>query len=334
MNVDQKIKELESQVSLVQKELESLKNYVHNSKEIAADENTGFINENNITARPQSKLQQSSEQSTLQNPEQSSQQNSQKERVSVKTSSSSNVESILGKYFMGIAASVLIFIALILFGVLIYRNFTDVMKLIAIYGISTALLLSGCLMLRKKRNAFLLSLTGCGLGAFYTSMILTYTYFHRINDITLYFMLVAWTIAVIFIARQYHAMMISIIGQCGILIASLFGLSVVDSDAGFLLLSIFIVVSTSMFLLLECSIYKQRMQCFFILTDAFLLFITGIFRIFARGHHIPLIVNTTAIILLAYSFFLFLFFIRKVLKQSSYSLRMESQFAIPTELRL
>ena len=299
MDVNQKINDLELQLRNMQSELDMLKRYVHNANE----------NVSTIKPIPNSSVPK-------QNPPK---QAAPKESISTKTSVSSNLEKFFGKYLMGIAASVLIFIGLILFGILIYRNFTDTLKIVTIYGISTVLLVSGFCLLRRQRNAFFLSLTGCRLGAFYTSFILMRTYFHKINDITLYGMLLLWAAVVILIARRYEALVISIIGQIGIMIASIFGLNAMDSASSFLLLSIFMVVSTSLFLLFENSHKKHTMLYFLLLSDSFLLLLYGITRVFSWKEYSAIPSNIAAILLLLYSCFLFLFFIQKVLTPSAES---------------
>lgn len=299
MNINEKISDLEVQLKRIQSELDTLKEYVHNTNE---DASTVKPIPNTVVLK-----QNTPKQSTP------------KETPHKTASNSSNLEKFFGKYLMGIAASVLIFIGLILFGILIYRNFTDTLKLITIYGSSTVLLVSGYCLLRRQRNAFFLSLTGCGLGAFYTSFILTHTYFNRINDITLYGMLLIWSVLVILIARRYEAVVISVIGQIGILIATIFGLNAMESASSFLMLTIYMIVSTSLFLLFENSNRKHNMYYFLLMSDSFLLLLCGIARIFLWENCLTMPSNTAAILLLLYSCFLLFFFIRKVLTPSAES---------------
>lgn len=151
MNINERISDLEVQLKRIQSELDTLKEYVHNTNEGASTvkpiPNTVVLKQNT--------------------PKQST----PKETPHKAACNSSNLEKFFGKYLIGIAASVLIFIGLILFGILIYNNFTDTLKLITIYGISTVLFVSGYCLLRRQRNAFFLILNGlrtwCILYKFY-----------------------------------------------------------------------------------------------------------------------------------------------------------------------
>lgn len=326
MNMNHEIERLEIQLRQFQSELNSLKQYVHNKEASTTEQNNeregnaAFSDISSIKGRTtESKSSKETTDSALHQESRSSF-STDHQKVSTESeqiSSSANLERIFGKYFMGIAASILIFIGLILFGILVYQNFTDTLKMLFIYGISAALLLAGILFLRKKRNTFFLSLTGCGLGSFYTSLILTYTYFHVINDITLYGLLFIWALAVIFIARQYHAVVITVIGQIGILIASLFGLSVIHSNTDFFLLSIFILFSTSLFVLLQRKDERKAIHYFLLLTDSFLVLAVGLYRFFEEESSMLILGNTAAVLFLLYGFALFLYFIVKHLKDET-----------------
>lgn len=98
MDVNQKINDLELQLRNMQSELDMLKRYVHN-----ANEDVSTIKPiPNISVPKQNSPKQAAPKESI-----------FKESISQKTSSSSNLEKIFGKYLMGIAASVLIFIGLI-----------------------------------------------------------------------------------------------------------------------------------------------------------------------------------------------------------------------------
>jgi|GEM_PF-6715331 len=123
---------------------------------------------------------------------------------------------------MGILASVLIFAGLTLLATAVYDSFTDVMRVIGLFLISAIMLTAGRLGMRKEKNAFFLSLTGCGVGAVYISLFLTYGYFGLINEIVLYLLLAVWSVVVYFIGGK-GSQLFKIIGQLGILVSLVFG---------------------------------------------------------------------------------------------------------------
>lgn len=134
-----------------------------------------------------------------------------------------DLEKTIGKVLMGVFASVLIFISLILFATLLLPYFNDTAKMITTYVISFAFLTVGLLKLRKdKENKFYLTLTGCGIGALYISLLLSNMYFKVLGDIALYVLLCIWGILVCLFAKR-QKVVFQIIGELGILIAVLFG---------------------------------------------------------------------------------------------------------------
>ena len=85
--------------------------------------------------------------------------------VSKSVNSNKDLEKAFGKSFMGIAASVLIFISLILFGTYVIPMMGDVAKMAIMYVVSFSFLIVGALRMKKdKDNRFNIALTGCGLG--------------------------------------------------------------------------------------------------------------------------------------------------------------------------
>ena len=89
-----------------------------------------------------------------------------------------DLENTIGKSFMGILASILIFISFILFAKLLYPLLTDAIKIVAMYGISFAFTLFGLYKLKSQpKNKLYLSITGCGVGAIYISLIIFYSIF-------------------------------------------------------------------------------------------------------------------------------------------------------------
>ena len=73
-------------------------------------------------------------------------------------------EKIFGRSFMGIFASVLIFISLIIFATLVLPYLNDTMKLIGLYVLSFGILGAGLILYHKnKSNKFFIAVIGCGM---------------------------------------------------------------------------------------------------------------------------------------------------------------------------
>ncbi len=135
-----------------------------------------------------------------------------------------NTEAVLGKTIMGIVASVLIFISFILFATLLIPLLTDAIKVFMMFAVSFGITAVGLVMWfrNKRENTFFLSLTACGVGAIYISLFLCNVYFHLINDILLYILILVWAVGVLWLSR-YQQRLFEAIGEAGIFISVMFG---------------------------------------------------------------------------------------------------------------
>ena len=123
---------------------------------------------------------------------------------------------------MAIAASVLIFIGVILFAVLMLPNITDEIKMAAMYVVSAIFLCFGFVRIGKdKEDKFALVLLGCGAGVLYISLIMSNIYFKVIGDIPLYVLIMLWSLGVVYLAR-YKSELFMAIGHIGITISMIF----------------------------------------------------------------------------------------------------------------
>lgn len=158
-------------------------------------------------------------------------------------------ENMIGKSWMGIFASVLIFVSFILFATLLAPFITDTIKMVAMYIVSISFTLFGLIKLKKNHNKLYLAISSCGVGAVYISLLLTNLYFKAIGDVALYLFILVWAVFVCYLSG-WQDRVFQIIGQCGITIALLFGVILcveTDDAAKFLLLSLFFVVTAAIF---------------------------------------------------------------------------------------
>lgn len=159
-------------------------------------------------------------------------------------------EKIFGRNFMGIFASVLIFISLIIFATLMLPYLTDTLKLLGLYLISFGILLTGYLLFQRDgNNKFYIALIGCGVGSLYISLLLSDLYFKVIGDLALYLLILVWAV---FVKRltKIRTLVFHIIGQAGILIAAILGTALCVHDVDekkFFALTIFYFISAFVF---------------------------------------------------------------------------------------
>lgn len=142
-------------------------------------------------------------------------------------------ESWIGKHLMGVFASILIFIALILFSSLIIPYLGTTFKIVFMFGVSIALTAFSYIMHKKKpENTFYTALLACGFGCCYLSVLVTRIYFKAFNDLVMYVLLLIWTAVVLFIPGKGEKLS-QAIGNAGFVIAV--GLSAGLKDANLLL---------------------------------------------------------------------------------------------------
>ena len=134
-----------------------------------------------------------------------------------------DLENVIGRSWMGIFASVLIFVSFILFATLLAPFITDTIKMTAMYIVSISFTLFGIIKLKNHHNKLYLAISGCGVGAVYISLFLTNLYFKAMGDVALYLFVLVWAVFVCYLSR-WKDRVFQIIGQCGITIALFFGI--------------------------------------------------------------------------------------------------------------
>lgn len=177
-----------------------------------------------------------------------------KEPKPTATYTQKDLEKTIGKSLMGIFASVLIFISLILFATLLLPYFNDTAKMITTYVVSFAFLGVGVWKMKKDPdNKFFIALTGCGMGALYISLLLSNMYFKVLGDIPLYVLIAIWAIGISVFAKN-RSKVFQVIGELGILISMIFGCALCadTSDADkFFVLTIYYLISSGAFYFLH-----------------------------------------------------------------------------------
>ena len=154
-----------------------------------------------------------------------------------------NVESIYGKNIMSVLASILIFIGLASFVVLIYKDLTETMKLLLMYLFSGLLFGIGLWRVNKNKNGFSLALSGCGIGSIYISLLLSHFYFDLFGELPLFILMIVWSSIVALLSQKIKSDLFVIISYAGLLFALLLGGFSVYGESG---------LTLGLLLLLQC----------------------------------------------------------------------------------
>ena len=190
----------------------------------------------------------------------------------------SDFEKTFGKSFMGIAASVLVFISIILFATYMIPMLDDSAKMVIMYLVSFGFLGIGAYRLNKdKDNKFNISLTACGLGAVFISLLLTNIYFGVLGDIPLYVLIAFWGALVCLFARNRNYIF-QVIGQIGILIATIFGcqLCIETEDVNkFIALLVFYAITSAIFYFVNYQKEFRDNFCYHLFSVIGAVIITG-----------------------------------------------------------
>jgi len=165
-------------------------------------------------------------------------------------------ESWIGRNVVGIAASVLIFIGLLFLGVWAWNNVGDWLKVILIFVVSGILTALGIGLGYKQQNVFTKILTGCGFGAVFISIFVTYLYFRMLGAIPAYCLLFGWLVTVMAITRVQQSIYLSIVAHLGMAISICFAyVHMVDYNITFLM--IYQYVSIAVIIVGNLLCYRQ-----------------------------------------------------------------------------
>ena len=158
-----------------------------------------------------------------------------------------DIEKTIGKSLMGVIASSFIFISIILFAVMLLPSMSDGFKIATMFLGSAIFTLAGMWNLKRERyHTFFLILSGCGIGAFYVSLLVTRFYFQAIDMIPFLALVLVWTVLVCILGRK-KCQAFAWVGQSGNLISVIFCSGYLSCDGEyslfFLLLGFYIAAS-------------------------------------------------------------------------------------------
>lgn len=158
-----------------------------------------------------------------------------------------SLETNVGKNVMGILASILIFIGLSSFIVLMLDSMSEIVKMCLMFVFSGGLLGLGLWRNSKKQTGFSTSLTACGMGSIYISLFMTLTYFQFINDIVFFILLAVWAIISLILERSIKSSSFNIIGIIGISLSVMMGVFSNPTEIQSVLIIMFFTVFGSLY---------------------------------------------------------------------------------------
>jgi hypothetical protein len=167
-----------------------------------------------------------------------------------------DIESKVGKTVMGVLASVLIFVSLVLFAGMFYKYIPDTLKVTLMFAVSFAMAVIGLIKMSKesKYNILFTSLAGCGAGALYISCMLTHFVFEMINEPTLMIMIFIWLIAALALAR-FKSEVFVYICDLGLIVASI--LVAAEYNDNILAAALYFVVLAALYLVKHSGTNKD-----------------------------------------------------------------------------
>lgn len=143
--------------------------------------------------------------------------------IADKNKNNISFENNIGKNIMGILASILIFIGVSSFVLLVYPDLSDIVKFILMYLFSLSVLGLGYWRVIKNSNNFSKAILSCGVGLVFISLLLSHFYFGYINQIVLFFLMLLWSGFSYLLYRKVKSSLFLIISYIGFSFSLLLG---------------------------------------------------------------------------------------------------------------
>ncbi len=226
-----------------------------------------------------------------------------KQYSSPEPSKSESGEAFIGKYIIGILASILVFIGTIYFVVLIWKYLTVEFKLSIISLVGIALSLVGFRLVRKKKNVITSIILGTGAGLIFIAILSANLAFQLIGNNVSILLVALWAVMFILSSRYTQMFLTTIIAYIGSYFTLLLGLSLMKADADLWALLMF---ATAISVLMLFTTYKEKSTEFLVsIICALVSYSTILVRSFFDGAFFtePILnsyVSQTIILLLIY----------------------------------
>ena len=175
-------------------------------------------------------------------------------KAPLKRKEGKSAEQFIGKVAMGIGASILIFIAMVMFATLIIPMFNDTMKMVSMYVLSIGLIAAGEFVYKKSKTGYTI-LSACGVGALFISFVATCVYFHAIGQVALYILLLLWVFGVAFHMARNRNLAFVVVGQIGVIVATILSAFSDNGDMDYYLMIGFILLAEAIFFI---SFFRKK----------------------------------------------------------------------------
>ena len=141
-------------------------------------------------------------------------------------------ERNIGKYLIGILASILILVSVSVFLGLIWESITPVVQFIIIFGLGIAMSIPITYIMIKKgnRNGFTLALSSCGIGVILISLLLSYLVWHLFNLTLVAILYMTWFCGILYCSNKLKSNIFYIVAHLGSVIALV---SIFSVDIGY-----------------------------------------------------------------------------------------------------
>lgn len=171
-----------------------------------------------------------------------------------------DLEKTFGTGIMGIVASVLVFISIIIFGTLLIPYLSEGMMVGLMFLISFAIAGVGYFLLTKNStNKFNLSLCACGVTAIAVSLFVTRILFGFIDNIIFLVLMSVWMAMMTYLCRKYNYIF-RIIGEIGILMTCILGLVEISFSAEWYSYIVLVIVFGISALVFNFAKYRETYE--------------------------------------------------------------------------
>ncbi|MDO5096047.1 MAG: DUF2339 domain-containing protein [Peptostreptococcaceae bacterium] len=167
-------------------------------------------------------------------------------------------ESLVGKYFIGALASLLIFIGAASFVAIVWNKISPEVKLAVVSIVGLTLSAVGLKMTFKKASNVSAIVFGTGIGLVYIAIVSANLVFHLISHEASALLCVLWTLMILFSHRYTKLYFTILIAAIGSFINLCFELSYVESSKDIMLIIAYTSVVSMMLLYMSNSLDKVR----------------------------------------------------------------------------
>ncbi len=242
-----------------------------------------------------------------------------------------HIEEWLGARLFNIAASLLIFIGLILFCTLSTEVVTNNMKMGAMFAVSGGFIAVGAFLSRKDRSIFPLGMLGTGFGSFFISILLSHIYFHSLNDIAAFGLILVWSAFALYLSRRLDSVMLSVTAHIGTAISICFAYSMGFTPEKVIILTIYQFAAIAVIIIGNIFCCRKTYRFGLIMTQCLLVYTSIAMSVaFSQKFIMPGSISVAAAIVIYTVQFLAISFVSYLVSTSAAALEKENNTKLGT----